>query len=128
LGGGLKASFLLENDFNARFDANGPEGVSAAGARGLNFGAFGGEQYLALQGGFGKIAAGAANTPSLTAQASRNPFGTKIGSGFNGVLGTGHVRSNNCCCGLWPQAQRTASSCQRCLACTSKHQLRCFFH
>ena len=95
LGGGLKASFLLENDFNARYDANGPEGVSAAGVRGTNFGVFGGEQYLALEGGFGKIAAGAANTPSLTAQAGRNPFGTKIGSGFNGVLGTGHVRSNN---------------------------------
>lgn len=95
LGGGLKASFLLENDFNARFDANGPEGVTATGVRGLNFGAFGGEQYLALEGRFGKIAAGAANTPTLTAQASRNPFGTKIGSGFNGVLGTGHVRSNN---------------------------------
>ncbi|OYU32296.1 MAG: hypothetical protein CFE39_04195 [Comamonadaceae bacterium PBBC2] len=95
LGGGLKASFLLENDFNARFDANGPEGVSAVGVRGTNFGVYGGEQYLALEGGFGKIAAGAANTPSLTAQASRQPFGTKIGSGFNGVLGTGHVRSNN---------------------------------
>jgi predicted porin len=95
LGGGLKASFLLENDFNARYDAQGNEGVSAAGVRGVNFGASGGEQYLALEGGFGKIAAGAANTPSLTAQASRQPFGTKIGSGFNGVLGTGHVRSNN---------------------------------
>ena len=95
LGGGLKASFLLENDFSARFDANGPEGVSATGVRGTNFGVYGGEQYLALEGGFGKIAAGAANTPTLTAQASRNPFGTKIGSGFNGVLGTGHVRSNN---------------------------------
>jgi predicted porin len=95
LGGGLKASFLLENDFNTRFDANGPEGVSAAGVRGTNFGVYGGQQYLALEGGFGKIAAGAANTPSLTAQASRQPFGTKIGSGFNGVLGTGHVRSNN---------------------------------
>jgi len=95
LGGGLKASFLLENDFNARYDANGPEGVSAVGVRGTNFGVYGGEQYLALEGGFGKIAAGAANTPTLTAQASRQPFGTKIGGGFNGVLGTGHVRSNN---------------------------------
>ncbi|MEY4732569.1 MAG: hypothetical protein RLZZ464_635 [Pseudomonadota bacterium] len=95
LGGGLKASFLFENDFNARYDAQGNEGVSATGVRGVNFGASGGEQYLALEGGFGKVAAGAANTPSLTAQASRSPFSTKIGGGFNGVSGTGHVRSNN---------------------------------
>ena len=95
LGGGLKASFLLENDFNARYDARGNEGTTSAGVNGTNFGTGGGEQYLALEGNFGKIAAGAANTPSLTAQASRSPFSTKIGSGFNGVLGTGHVRSNN---------------------------------
>ena len=95
LGGGLKASFLLENDFDARYDANGPEGVSTAGVRGVNMGAFGGEQFLALEGGFGKIQVGAANTPSLTTQASRQPFSTKIGGGFNGVTGTGHVRSNN---------------------------------
>ena len=95
LGGGLKASFLMENDFDTRYDANGPEGVSAAGVRGVNFGAFGGEQFLALEGGMGKIQIGAANTPTLTTQASRQPFSTKIGGGFNGVLGTGHVRSNN---------------------------------
>jgi len=88
LGGGLKASFLLENDFNARYDARGNEGTTSAGVNGTNFGTSGGEQYLALEGGFGKIQAGAANTPSLTAQASRQPFSTKIGSGFNGVLGT----------------------------------------
>jgi predicted porin len=102
LGGGLKASFMLENDFDAGKDATG------------NFSSKGGEQYLALEGGFGKIAAGAPNTPSLTAQASRQPFSTKIGGGFSasgvssaiapvvaytagaqGVTGTGHVRSNN---------------------------------
>ncbi len=95
LGGGLKASFLLENDFNARFDARGNEGTTATGVNGTNFGTSGGEQYLGLEGGFGSLKVGAANTPSLTAQASRQPFSTKIGGGFNGVLGTGHVRSNN---------------------------------
>ena len=95
LGGGLKASFLFENDFDARFDANGPEGVQTSGAKGNNFGYGGGEQFLALEGGFGKVAIGSANTPTLTAQASRQPFSTKLGGGFNGVLGTGHVRSNN---------------------------------
>ena len=82
LGGGLKASFLLENDFDAGKDA------TAA------IGSLGGEQYLALEGGFGKIAAGAPNTPSLTAQSAANPFGTKIGSGF-GLMNTSHVRNNN---------------------------------
>ena len=95
LGGGLKASFLLENDFNARYDARGNEGGTSAGVNGINMGSAGGEQYLALEGGFGKVAVGAANTPSLTTQASRQPFSTKIGGGFNGVTGTGHVRSNN---------------------------------
>jgi predicted porin len=94
LGGGLKASFLLENDFDTRFDARGNMGT-AAGVNGVNLGSGAGEQYLALEGGFGKIAVGAANTPSLTTQASRQPFSTKIGGGFNGVTGTGHVRSNN---------------------------------
>ena len=63
----------------------------------MNFGAFGGEQFLALEGDFGKVQVGAANTPSLTTQSSRQPFSTKIGSGFGatGVLGTAHVRNNN---------------------------------
>jgi len=95
LGGGLKASFLFENDFDARYDANGQDGVTATGVRGVNFGSNGGEQFLALEGGFGKVQIGAANTPSLTTQALRQPFSTKLGGGFNGVLGTGHVRSNN---------------------------------
>ena len=95
LGGGLKASFLLENDFDTRFDANGQDGVSATGTRGVNLGSGGGEQWLGLSGGFGNIQIGSANTPSLSVQGSRQPYGTKIGSGFNSVLGTGHVRSNN---------------------------------
>jgi predicted porin len=95
LGGGLKASFLLENDFDTRYDANGNQGVSSAGARGVNLGSYGGEQYLGLEGGFGALKLGAANTPTLDVQAARQPFSTKIGGGFNGVLGTGHVRSNN---------------------------------
>jgi len=95
LGGGMKASFLFENDFDTRYDANGNMGVSATASRGVNIGSGGGEQFLALEGGFGKVAVGAPNTPSLTAQASRQPFGTKIGGGFNSTMGTAHVRSNN---------------------------------
>ena len=92
LGGGLKASFLLENDFDAGKDArNGAAGP--AGSSNSNLGSLGGEQYLNLEGGFGKIALGAPNTPTLFSQ-SQNPFGTKIGGGF-GQLNSGKVRNNN---------------------------------
>jgi len=43
LGGGLKASFLLENDFDTRFDANGNPYNGK-----VNLGSGGGEQYLGL--------------------------------------------------------------------------------
>ena len=83
LGGGLKATFMLENDFDTAKDATN------------NFSSKGGEQYAGLEGGFGSLKLGAANTPTLTAQASRQPIGTKIGSGFGGVMGASHVRNNN---------------------------------
>jgi predicted porin len=78
LGGGLKASFLVENDFVS---------TGSAGIVG------GGQQYLGLEGGFGSIKLGAANTPSLSVS-GRSPFGTKIGSGFGGVQGLKHVRED----------------------------------
>ena len=90
LGGGLKAMFLLENDFDTRFGDSNPAKASP-----VLFGSGGGEQYLGLMGDFGSVKIGSANTPSLYAQANRNPFGTKIGSGFGGVLGASHVRSPN---------------------------------
>ena len=96
LGGGLKANFLFENDFDASKESTG------------NFASKGGEQYVGLSGGFGAVQFGAANTPSLDVS-GRTPFGTKIGSGFAngggtgtgkgtasyGVQGLGHVRENN---------------------------------
>jgi predicted porin len=92
LGGGLKANFLIENDFDAGKDArNGAAGI--AGASNSNLGSLGGEMYLNLEGGFGKIALGAPNTPTLFSQ-SANPFGTKVGGGF-AQLNSGKVRNNN---------------------------------
>ncbi len=93
LGGGLKANFLMENDFDSKNDSTS------------NFSSKGGEQYLGLSGGFGAVQFGAPNTPSLDVS-GRTPFGTKIGSGFangttgkgtaaTGVQGYGHVRENN---------------------------------
>ena len=96
IGGGLKANFLIENDFDATKDANNGTGSTASFA---NFGSLGGEQYVGLQGGFGNVQLGAANTPSLDVS-GRTPFGTKIGSGFStavglGAQGLGHVREGN---------------------------------
>ena len=84
LGGGLKASFRYEGDFTVATGA----GVSNS------IGGSGGDIFAALEGGFGKIYIGTPNTPSLSVQAARNFIGTKIGSGFGGVSGSGHVREN----------------------------------
>ena len=92
LGGGLKAMFLLENDFDTRYDGKGKEGSNTPGVS--NFGSGGGEQYLGLSGGFGTLQLGAANTPTLSAQSAATGFGTKIGGGF-GFLSTGRVRNSN---------------------------------
>ena len=96
IGNGLKANFLFENDFDTAKDANNGTGSTASFA---NFGSLGGEQYVGLQGGFGNVQLGAANTPSLDVS-GRTPFGTKIGSGFSttvglGAQGLGHVREGN---------------------------------
>jgi predicted porin len=89
LGGGLKAMFLYEGDFTAKEQASATNGIGNGG----------GEQYAGVSGDFGSIKLGAPNLPTLDIQAARQPFGTKLGSGFSnlaqGVLGTGHVRESN---------------------------------
>ena len=96
LGGGLKAIFLMENDFSANKNATN------------NFSSGGGEVYAGFEGSFGSIKLGSPNVPSLDVTA-RTPFGTKIGSGFAngsgtttstgldtiGAQGMGHVREDN---------------------------------
>jgi predicted porin len=89
IGGGLKANFLLENDFNSTTDAKSNWGNATNG----------GETYVGLSGGFGDFKVGAPNSPSLDVS-GRTSFGTKIGSGFSttqgiGAQGLGHVRENN---------------------------------
>jgi len=88
LGGGLKASFLYEGDFNVGQNS----GATTAAAYQHAIGSGGGEIYAGLNGAFGDIKLGSPNTPSLISQASRQPIGTKIGSGFGSALGTSHVR------------------------------------
>jgi len=99
LGGGLKAIFLYEGDF----EANSSNNVAAAGATGNTqgghvLGSGGGEIYVGLAGAFGSVKLGTPNSPTLSTQADRNPFGTKAGSGFGGggatILGSGIVRQD----------------------------------
>jgi predicted porin len=90
LGGGLKANFLYESDFDTRFDGNGNPLTGQT-----NFGSKGGEQFLGLEGSFGQIRIGAPNAPSLDVQGARQPFGTKIGGGYGTTMGTSHTRYNN---------------------------------
>ena len=91
LGGGLTALFLWEGDFDATQQATNHQ----AGAQG-------GEVYVGLNGRFGKFLMGSPNSPTLIAQANRQPFGTKLGSGFSPSggsrgeeLGSLQVRQNN---------------------------------
>jgi predicted porin len=77
LGGGMKGLFLYEIDPNANY---------------ANFAAPAGELFVGISGGFGSVKLGSPNQPSLTTQASRNPYGTKTGGGFGGVMGASKVR------------------------------------
>jgi predicted porin len=90
LGGGLKASFLYELDM----DPTKGGSLSAAAANPNDVQVQNGEIYVGVEGGFGSVKLGVPNTPSLTTQASRTPFGTKTGSGFGGTSGAGRVRTN----------------------------------
>ena len=64
LGAGLKAVYLYEADFVSNDAGAAPTA---------------GQIYAGLQGGFGTVKMGAPNTPSLTTQGARSPFGTKTG-------------------------------------------------
>ena len=86
LGGGLSAIFLYEGDFDAT--------VSSTSGSGHRVGDNGGEVYVGLKGAFGTLRMGSPNTPTLSTQGGRQPFGTKLGGGFGGVEGKSHVRQD----------------------------------
>ncbi len=94
LGGGLKANFKLNSDFNVTSTAGnaGYGGVmytsSATGAAGSAGSWLNSEQFVGLSGGFGTIQAGVVNNLSLSAGGTGNPFGTAIGSGFRALYNT----------------------------------------
>jgi predicted porin len=103
LGAGMSAIALYEADFNAGAKVDQAAAAPTAGAyagyttttSANSLGALGGELYLGLTGGFGSFKLGAANTPSLTTQAARQAYGTKLGGGFGTTMGTSHVRESN---------------------------------
>ncbi len=105
LGGGLKASFRVETDWNTVSNKGntgsvsspvtlGEETVAAASSFGN------GEIRAGIAGGFGSINAGAVNYNTLGTYLTGQPFGTAIGSGFrtlyvNDAQSTSQVRSDN---------------------------------
>jgi len=85
LGGGLQAIFLYEGDFDAT--TNNGTTTHAVGIGG-------GEIYGGLNGAFGTVKLGSPNQPTLSSQAARQPFGTKLGGGFGeNMMGQAHVRN-----------------------------------
>ncbi len=87
LGGGLSASFQIENGFNAD--------TGAAAQGGLLFGR---QAWVGLNGGFGSVKLGRQYTPIFLALDSIDPFGTGLtggGSGITSLFNGGGVRMNN---------------------------------
>jgi predicted porin len=93
LGGGLKASFMAELDWNPVTSTSANQSSSTTQISQVYTGTpFNGEQFLALSGGFGTIKFGAPNSPMLSVIGDSNPFGTAFGGGFSsgfGRFGTG---------------------------------------
>lgn len=89
LGGGLRASFKLNSDFDiTRSQSNTGSTVPTAGSW-LN-----GEQRIGLSGGFGAVDVGVINNLALTAGGTGSNFGTGIGSGFRGLYNTDVLAAN----------------------------------
>jgi predicted porin len=92
LGGGLKANFRLETNFNAASNgantgvASSVNASTAANANNSVAGTFGnGEIRVGLSGAFGAVDLGAPNMNGLTTFVTGQPFGTAIGGGYASV-------------------------------------------
>jgi len=111
LGGGLKAAWLSETNFSpvsstvntgAVGNVGGATGVASSNTAGTTNGvasAFGGgQQFLDITGGMGRLAFGAINNAQLAFHGASQPFGTAIGSGYgltSGSFVTAATRSDN---------------------------------
>ncbi len=92
LGGGLKANFRFETDWNMGFNrantgaASTYDSTTPANSANSAAGSFGnGEIRLGLAGGFGAVDAGVVNMNGLTSFTTGQPFGTAIGGGYGSV-------------------------------------------
>ena len=84
IGGGLKASFLAELDWNPT-QSQTTDGTSGAqgGAQYYTGTPFNGEQFVGLESAsLGKIRIGSPNSAILEANGQAQPFGTAIGGGY----------------------------------------------
>jgi len=96
LGGGLKAVFLVENNFDV--SNTGTEGATSA--TGTNNST--GQVFVGVEGSFGSLKLGAANSPTLTIQGGRaGSFGTKDGgraalgaNGYTTLMGLSVTRND----------------------------------
>ena len=100
LGGGLKADFRVETDWNTVGNKANTGSTASAGAAPVTAASFGnGEIRTGLAGGFGKVQFGAINNNTLIANLTGQPFGTAIGSGHGAVIRSNSagnaVRSDN---------------------------------
>jgi len=86
LGGGLKADFRVETDWNT-VSNNGNTGAKKADGTVAAASSFAnGEIRVGLAGGFGRVDLGAVNYNTLGTYLTGQPFGTAIGSGFRAVF------------------------------------------
>jgi predicted porin len=90
LGGGLKADFRVESDWNTASNKGNTGSASTATTLGQETvaaaSAFGnGELRVGLSGGFGRVDLGAPNMNTLTTLGTGQPFGTAIGGGYASV-------------------------------------------
>jgi len=96
LGGGLKGVFLVENNFDV--SNTGTEGTSSATGQRFSTG----QVFVGVEGSFGSIKLGAANSPTLTTQSGRaGSFGTKDGgraaltaNGYTTLMGLSVTRND----------------------------------
>jgi predicted porin len=85
LGGGLKADFKLNSDFNVTTN-KGNTGSGATTAADNTAGSFlNSEQRVGLAGNFGAVHFGVINFGSLGAAGTGTPFGTAVGSGYRTI-------------------------------------------
>jgi len=95
LGGGLKASFRVETDWNTtsntgnQGNALGDKTTAGALAASPVASSFAnGEIRTGISGAFGAVDFGAINNAQLTAFLTGQPFGTAVGSAFRGIFAT----------------------------------------